>query len=243
MHPSINRGICRILAQKHIRSASLLPTAPAFDDACTRLKKIGITAVGVHLALSAEYPANPLRPVSPRQLVPTLSNSAGTFPAEIAAASGSMAAAEVEQELRAQIELVRSRGFRLTHLDGHMFFYHPEEGGREIFEIVAALADDFNLPWRRPPALGGEREIKMIWDGYDTLEQRSRYYRELLTPELAAESETQEFELILHPADDDNALRTFTNAGMRRYADYCFFTGKNFFDLLKSNHITLLSPE
>ncbi len=114
----INQGI--IEAHRHgiITSTSLLANGVAFDDAVTLLRETPSLGVGVHLNLTE---GSPLLPVTE---VPSLVDHGGVFrsgPGTLARriVSGKVRLAEIEKELRAQIERILETGLRLTHLDGH----------------------------------------------------------------------------------------------------------------------------
>ena len=230
MHSSINRAIIKILSQGIVTSASLMPSAPAFAEACQMLRALGQTRIGAHLALSAEYPNNPLLPVLGQAAVPTLCQPNGSFFPDVKEAAKGYSLSEIEQELRAQISLIQAQGLVISHLDGHMFFHHPEEGGNEIFGIFQHLAYELSLPCRFPLEQGGPREIKMLWDECESEEERDQYYSLLLN-----NTALSDYELIIHPADNVEQLKQFTKVGMRRFADYSFFTSQKFKDLILNN--------
>ena len=220
MHPSVNRAIADLLRQGPIRSVSLMPTGRFFGDAVERLKAIAVEKVGVHLALSSEYSALPLIPVSPCATIPSLLVK-GRFVPVFADIARSVNLREVERELRAQIEMTKAVGFHLSHLDGHMFFYHPEEGTRDIYDLVCGLAREYSLPLRGGPPWREAIPTTMIWDGYTSTEARHEFYDRFLT------QAPSDCELILHPADEEESLLPFTNAGERRTADYRYFSNPN----------------
>jgi len=217
MHPSVNRAIAELLRQGPICSVSLMPTGRYFADAVERLKAIGVRTVGVHLALSSEYAALPLIPVSPSPSIPSLLVH-GRFVPNFADVANHVSLREAEAELRAQIERTVAAGFHLSHLDGHMFFHHPEEGSRAVYDLVCRLAGDYAIPLRGGPGWREEIPATMIWDEYKSTTARHEFYDRYLGegPPLA--------ELILHPADNADELLPFTKAGERRTADYSYFS-------------------
>ncbi len=227
-HPCINDAICEILSRGYIYSASLLATAPYFIHAVSGLKEIGIKEIGVHLALSSEYDKLPLRPILPVEEIKSVVSEDGKFYPEIQIIKNSLVANEVLAELAAQIEKIRSADFNITHLDGHMFFYDINEGGEIVFAAVKELAKIYKVPFRSRSCLSDSqiRKTYFIWETHETITAREQYYRELLNNEAACFGE-----LIIHPGKNLDEMQKFTNAGLRRYADYQFFISKEFEEL------------
>jgi predicted glycoside hydrolase/deacetylase ChbG (UPF0249 family) len=141
----VNDGIFDAHALGVLTSASLFANAPATDDAIRRARGLRTLGVGVHLALVDAEPTLASR------LVPTLVGD-GRFraswrPFVTACLRGQVSLADVERELTAQIERVRSAGISPTHLDAHkhVHAYPP------VFAIVARLAVRFGIPVVRVP--------------------------------------------------------------------------------------------
>ena len=142
----VNDGIFDAHDHGILTSASLFAGAPATFDAVRRARSRPSLGVGVHLALVDGTPT------LPPGRVPTLVEDDGRFrrswkPFIVACLRGKVSLAEVELELTAQIERLRSAGIRLTHLDAHkhVHAYPP------VFAIVARLAGRFGIPVVRVP--------------------------------------------------------------------------------------------
>ena len=142
----VNDGIFDAHDHGILTSASLFASAPATSDAIRRARSRPSLGVGVHLALVDGTPT------LPPSRVPTLVEDDGRFrrswkPFIVACLRGRVSLAEVELELTAQIERLRSAGVRLTHLDAHkhVHAYPP------VFAIVARLAGRFGIPVVRVP--------------------------------------------------------------------------------------------
>ena len=117
-HPTINQAIVEILSQGVIRSASIMAVAPYFDDAVENLKSAGISKIGVHLALGAEYQALSFGPLSSAK---SLINGRGFFCPDIQEMREQAQIEDVALEFEQQIAKVVHSGLSVTHLDGHMF--------------------------------------------------------------------------------------------------------------------------
>jgi predicted glycoside hydrolase/deacetylase ChbG (UPF0249 family) len=225
MHSSINAAIVELLHSGPVRSASLMATGAYFTDAVERLHQRGIRAIGVHLALGNEYPALRTRPVSPRSAGASFVTKEGfLWPMWL----GPLPVTDVDaaaHELEAQVARVVDAGLRPTHFDGHLFFYEPtEHGSPELLEVVATLARRFGVPFRSvsEPRRGPVDRTHFIWEGFDTPQSRWEHYDHVLG---TLTSGTHE--LILHPGEDEIAMRAFTGAAHRRRADYLYcFSGR-----------------
>ena len=142
----VNDGIFDAHDHGILTSASLFAGAPATSDAIRRARSRPSLGVGVHLALVDGTPT-----LTPHR-IPTLVEGDGRFrrswkPFIVACLRGKLSLAEVELELTAQVERLRSAGVRLTHLDAHkhVHAYPP------VFAIVARLAGRFGIPVVRVP--------------------------------------------------------------------------------------------
>jgi len=142
----VNTGIFDAHDIGIVTSASLFANAPATADAIRRIRSRPSLGVGVHLTLVDGAPT------LPPYRIPTLVQEDGRFhdswkPFIAACLRRRIALNEVERELAAQIDCLRSEGIRLTHLDAHehVHAYPP------LFAIVARLADVFHIPVVRVP--------------------------------------------------------------------------------------------
>jgi predicted glycoside hydrolase/deacetylase ChbG (UPF0249 family) len=142
----VNNGIFVAHDRGILTSASLFANAPATADAIRSVRVRPSFGVGVHLALVDGTP------MLPPSRVPTLVEDGGRFrtswkPFIVACLRGRVAFGEVERELTAQIERIRSEGIALTHLDAHKHVH----AFPQIFAIVARLAERFRIPVVRVP--------------------------------------------------------------------------------------------
>ena len=142
----VNDGIFDAHEHGVLTSASLFANAPATSDAIDRARRHPSLGLGVHLALVDGLP------ILPAGRVPSLVENDGRLrhswkPFIAACLRGKVSLAEVELELTAQIDRLRSDGLALTHLDAHkhVHAYPP------VFAIVARLAARFGIPTVRVP--------------------------------------------------------------------------------------------
>ncbi len=226
MCPSINAAIHHLLSQGIIQSASLMAVGVYFEEAVRMLKDLSLKQIGVHLSLTSEYIKLPTAPLTG---LPSLQNRNGFFPQECPTRKDNLGLSEIQKELEAQIERVINEGFRISRLDGHMFFYEEATyGNQDLLRIVSSLAAKLGVRYRNTPL----STTYFIWDGYSDTHSRHLYYRELLKNEPFDMAE-----LILHPAVGLNGLESFTTEGERRVADYSFFSSLDFRSLVRAKEI------
>jgi predicted glycoside hydrolase/deacetylase ChbG (UPF0249 family) len=139
----IDRGIAEAAEAGIVRSASIMVTMPAFDDAVAQARRLPALGVGLHLTLTAGRPLTD---------APTLiSRSSGAFvgPRRLLqrALMGLVSRADVASECRAQIRRARSAGLRLTHLDAH----HHAHTFPRIRDVVLEVARSEGIAFVRRP--------------------------------------------------------------------------------------------
>jgi hopanoid biosynthesis associated protein HpnK len=147
-----------------LSAASLMVTAPAATDAIIRAKRLPRLGVGLHLVLVDGQPA------LPAEQIPDLVGSDGRFPANVAKAGINIfcrprARAQLEREIRAQLELFRRTGLALDHVNSHHHFHvHPT-----VAATLVRLAREYGIKAVRVP---NERPIESWRAAGDRLVQR-----------------------------------------------------------------------
>jgi predicted glycoside hydrolase/deacetylase ChbG (UPF0249 family) len=147
LHPGMTRGALAAHDAGIVTAVSVSPNGRAFEDAVARLRERPELDVGVHLSLVGEEPLSP-----PGQVRSLLDARGRLLPGWPAFARrwllGGVRAAEVETELRAQIERLLAAGLPVVHLNSHQHL-HVLPG---LFDIVLRLAEEHRIPWVRIPA-------------------------------------------------------------------------------------------
>jgi len=137
----VNGGIVEAHRQGALSSATIMANMPGFDQAAALSRDNPRLGVGVHLNLVRGLPLSPAGRVA-SQLGPDgrFLGSPGRLMRKLAAGRASLA--EVETELRAQIEKVLASGLRPSHVDSekHMHAYPP------VFRTAARLARKYGIP-------------------------------------------------------------------------------------------------
>jgi len=147
LHPGLTQGALKAHDEGIVTACSVVANGPALEDSVERLRDRPRLDVGVHLTFVGE------RPLSPPDRVRSLLGPDGAFlPGFRAFAAryflGGISLAEVETELRAQIERLQAAGLKLIHANSHQHLHALPR----IFEIVLRLAEEHRIPWVRLPA-------------------------------------------------------------------------------------------
>jgi len=160
--PGVNQAIINGHDGGLVSSASLLANGEAFASAVALASQVPRLGVGVHLNLTEGLS------VSPPGVVPSLVNRQGRFarpPGALwrALVLGRVSAAEVEKELRAQIEKVLAAGIAVTHLDSHKHVHALPRLGR----MTLRLARAYGIP--------SVRRVAEHWSALGSLRRRFPY--------------------------------------------------------------------
>ena len=232
-------------------SGSVIVPGPWFQQIAAYAREHPDFDLGVHLALTSEWPGYHWGPVAPRSEVPTLLGEDSLLLREWTDDTR-VRWQEVEQELRAQIAAARASGIRVTHVDVHEFVLFTR--GPVLFEVLRRVAQEAGVPFlsarewvsgrelmRNPPS--GPLELSRVisispsvapsdWDSC---------YVDQIRALPAGVSE-----LILHPATDSLDVRTLTmdheNWGAAwRLRDWKFIASRRFRRLLREENIHLVT--
>jgi predicted glycoside hydrolase/deacetylase ChbG (UPF0249 family) len=223
----VNDGIFDAHHHGILTSASLFANAPATTDAIRRLRVRPSLGIGCHLALVDG------ESTLPAARVPTLVGGDGRLrpswkPFIADCLRGRVSLTEVEREIVAQVDRLRSEGIRLTHLDAHkhVHAYPPifaivvrtaarfgigivrlpfERGALEDVGHAAAFLNTAMWPWARR-----DRRVAAA-HGVGTVDFKGRIHTGMLGPEVLSRIvralEPGVTELMVHPGYVDDALR------------------------------------
>ena len=144
LHEGMTLGAVRAHRDGIVTACSVVANGRAFDHAAGLLRGCPALDVGVHLTLVEE------QPICPPARVRSLTTDEGTLPHDYRRfvaryALGRVAIADLELELRAQIERVMGAGLAPCHLNGHQHLHVLPR----IFDVVARLALEYGIPYVR----------------------------------------------------------------------------------------------
>ena len=158
LHRGMNEGAVRAHEHGIVTAVSISACGNAVDHAIELVAGCSRLEAGIHLTFVEE------RPVLPAREVPSLVGRDGRFPGSwravaVRALAGRVDLDELEAELRAQIERLRSSGVTLVHANSHQHL-HLLPG---VFERVVRVAREAGIGYLRiandpiPPLAIGPR--------------------------------------------------------------------------------------
>jgi predicted glycoside hydrolase/deacetylase ChbG (UPF0249 family) len=148
--PAVSRGILDGHAAGVITSTSVMVTTPGWEDARARLRDSSID-IGLHLNLGLGRPLTAARTL----VNPKTGQFAGAAGLSLWALGLRIDPDDVAAECRAQLELLRSAGRPVTHIDSH-WHLHALPG---IWASVLAVARKEGVPWLRSPRVPRRQQI------------------------------------------------------------------------------------
>src|SRR5687767_14057939 len=151
---SVNAASLEALDKGIISSVSAMVPTPWITEVASYAKTHPNADIGLHLTITSEWETYRWGSVAPADKVPSLLDPDGTFPRDVAKAAATAKPAEVERELRAQVDRAVAMGIRPTHLDSHMgaLFSTPD-----LIATYVKVARDYRLPFL---ALRGDPRTK-----------------------------------------------------------------------------------
>jgi predicted glycoside hydrolase/deacetylase ChbG (UPF0249 family) len=141
---SVDAASLDALDKGAISSASIMMPTPWITEVATYAKAHPNADLGLHLTITAEWETYRWGSVASKGEVTSLHDPDGTFPREVKTVVTNAKPAEVERELRAQVDRAIAVGIRPTHLDSHMgaLFATPA-----LMATYVKVAHDYRLPF------------------------------------------------------------------------------------------------
>jgi len=233
-----------------VSSASVMVPSPWITEVAAYAKSHPNADLGLHLTLTSEWETYRWGSVAPADKVPSLLDSAGTFPRDEKVVAATAKPLEVEREIRAQIDRALALGLRPTHIDSHMgaLFTTPE-----LIATYVKVARDYRLPFLalrgdpratpQPPL--SEKDVLLdaviiAGPGVPRDQWKAFYLKSIanLKPGLT--------EIIVHLGRDDSELQAVTvnhepYGSAWRQRDYDVVTSPEFKKALRDNHVILVT--
>jgi predicted glycoside hydrolase/deacetylase ChbG (UPF0249 family) len=237
-----------------INSASIMMPTPWITEAANYQHQHPAADFGLHLTLTSEWNYLKWGSVASSSNVSGLLNKNGFLFASVDSVYRSATAAEVEKELRAQIEKAQSLGIDITHLDSHMGTLF---GRTDYLKVLIKLGREYKVPVLlcKPifklafhvdlDSLATDKDvtIDMIYMAYpqDYKNGMDNFYTRILKSLKPGVSE-----LIFHAAYNDSEMQAATvdhpDYGAEwRQADFNFFSSDKCKALLKEQNIQLIT--
>lgn len=235
MCPEANAAAQRYIEKKQILSGSVMMPCPEAAAFIAWTKKHAGTDIGLHLTLTSEWKKYRWPPVTDATKVPGLIDPDGKFWHEVPDVVAHASAAEVEMEIRAQIQRSLALGYTPSHIDTHMGTLY---GSPEYAKVFFKLAQEYNIPANAIDVSIPEIAEKFKQQGYPINDVVVKILNDYRLPKLDNftsvpggptydEKRTNFFtlvkslrpgltEIIFHPSVETDNLRSITNSWQQR---------------------------
>jgi chitin disaccharide deacetylase len=244
---SENTATMTALEKGSVSSASIMVPTPWFSEIAAYATAHPGSDFGLHLTLTSEWKHYKWRPLADN--VPGLSNKEGFMFASADSVHKLATNAEVEKELRKQIDKAKQFGIDVTHFDSHMGTVF---GKPDLLKLYIQLGREYKVPVMIPAVLklslgGFLTEMDVLVDEIygaspsDFRKSMATYYSGVLDS-LKAGLHV----LIIHAAYDDKEMQAVTVdhpdwGAAWRQADFDFFTSEKCKKLIKDRNIKVIT--
>jgi predicted glycoside hydrolase/deacetylase ChbG (UPF0249 family) len=247
---SIDAASFAAMDKREISSASIMMPTPWVTEVAAYARAHPNADLGLHLTITSEWHTYRWGSVTPADKVPSLLDSVGTFPDDDSLVALRAKPAEVEREIRAQVERALVMGIRPTHLDSHMgaLFTTPA-----LFATYVKVARDYHLPFLavrgdprtapQPPLSARDILLDTVVTADPTIrpdQWKAWYLKSIanLKPGLT--------EMIIHLGSDDSELQAVTVnhepwGSAWRQRDTDVMSSAEFKKALQDNHVILVT--
>lgn len=175
MSHSVNQATTAAMEMGLVTSCSIMTPCPWFSEFADWARRHPELDFGIHLTLNSEFEKYRWGPVAGRDRVPSLVDADGWLHRRKEDVQRLARPAEVEIELRAQIDRALRAGIRLSHLDTHM---GTVVSTAEMLEIYVRLGLEYRLPVMIMRNIDPE-----LAPGYPDLARKNQLYIESLRAE------------------------------------------------------------
>jgi chitin disaccharide deacetylase len=253
---SVNVATIQAMEKGVVTSASIMMPCPWMPEIAAYCREHPNADFGLHLTLTSEWRYYRWRPVTPITEVPGLLDKEGYLPRSVEEVVKQAKPAEVEKEIRAQIQRALDFGIKPTHVDSHMgtLFTGPFMGAytkvAKEFGLLPMLMKATPERIAQGKTLGIDPaaiERDLAPQGYvfldtlyetvkgDTLEARREFLYNLfrnLKPGVT--------EVIVHLAVDGEEIRNISYSWQARVNEFLILTDPKTRELLNSLGIKLI---
>lgn len=210
---SANNALIKTYREGIETSIEVIVPSPWFPEAVRMLEQNPGVDVGLHFAITSEWDNIKWRPLTD---VPSIENADGYFypmiypnknyPKQSVMENG-WKLADIEKELRAQIEMAKKYIPRLSHVSGHM---NSTGFDPDVREMCRRVAKEYSLAM---VDVDPEKDIKLSYTGFDfrnkTTEQRIQAFIEMIGKLEPGKT----YVYVEHPALDDAEMRAIYHIG------------------------------
>jgi predicted glycoside hydrolase/deacetylase ChbG (UPF0249 family) len=138
-----NMATEKYITEGFLQSAAVMMPCLYAEPIVKWVKDHPVADIGVHLTLTSEWKTYRWGPVSKNEDVPGLLDPEGKLWNDVPEVVTHASPAEVEKEVRAQIEKMIVMGHKPTHIDTHMGTMY---GSPEYLKIFLKIAEEYRIP-------------------------------------------------------------------------------------------------
>ena len=250
---SVNMATINAFENKGITSGSIMAPCPWALEIESYLKDHPGMDVGVHLTMTSEWNLYKWGGVTSSDEIASLLDKNGYFYPSVEELGKVAKGLDAEKELRAQIDKVISYGVKPSHIDTHMgsVLANPE-----LIKVYLTLSDEFQLPVLFPRAylsslpqdIAKSLESKIfLLDNLFMLEPTMIGAKWIDAYKKGIEEMKPGLnQMIVHIAIDNDEMQAISKehddyGSAWRQKDLDLVNSSEFKDLLKSNHIILIT--
>lgn len=251
---SENEASIYAMEKGSVSSGSIMVPCPWFPEIAAYARAHPMADLGLHLTLTSEWKYLKWGAVFNKEKVPGLINKNGYFFESVDSLLQKGKPAEVEKEIRAQLERAKAFGIDFTHLDSHMGSLYANV---DYLKIMIKLGREYKVPVMlmkpaqpSPASLGldsllGAKDVVLdmiyIANPPDYKNGMDSYYTGVLKSVQAGVSI-----ILLHAAYDEKEMQAVTidhpdYGAAWRQADFNFFTSEQCKRILKEQQIHLIT--
>ena len=259
MSHSVNTATIDAMEKGIVSSASIMVPCPWFKEIAAYAKANPEKDFGIHLTLNCEWDNYRWGPVAPRDRVPSLIDKEGYMWGGVPEVVANAKAAEVETELRAQVQRALDFGVPVTHLDTHMGAVVSRP---DLIGVYVKLGLEFNVPVffvrqlnvgaaaANPEVRARAGELVAMLDKHKlpVLDYMTQYYtngsvekKSKMYLKAIADSEPGVRYLILHCGYDNEELQAITSSSKIRDTDRRVFTDPSFIEAVKKTGVEVVT--
>ena len=256
MCPEANIAAKKLLSDGVIQSSAVMIPCPNAQEFITWANDHPAMDVGLHLTLTSEWKTYRWGPVTNGSEVPGLLDEDNKMWHEVPQVVQHATAAEIEKEIRSQIEQSISWGHRPDHIDTHMgtLFGHPS-----YVEVYIKVAEEYGIPaniidiskpevlaeFRRQGYPMNDNVVQMVEAyklpklDYFTSAPNAKTYEEKISnfKELIRSLEPGLTEIIFHPSVLTENLKGITNSWQQRVWESEMFSDPDLIRFFKEEGI------
>jgi predicted glycoside hydrolase/deacetylase ChbG (UPF0249 family) len=140
-----NKAIMHLLEEGKVSSATIMPPAPAFEEAAAWVRRKRIVNIGLHLTLTSEFAGFRWKSLTGQS---SLHDESGYMHMTVLDFEKKAAPSSVKSEIMAQFRAVKQVVIQLTHVDNHMGSLYGIATGRSYLPFVLCQCSKRGLPFR-----------------------------------------------------------------------------------------------